>query len=140
MRDHSQSMIQHPTISMDEVTAAISQCNFNKGIGPDGFDGMIFQKDPTIKEFIAHEIVNMLHEGAIPDHLKRARLVPLTKIKGSSVATIDDIRPIMIKSHIFKVIEKAILNKIKQSSSTLLSSGDYQNGFKEQRSTNNNLA
>ena len=140
MRDHSQSMIQHPTISMDEVTAAISQCNFNKGIGPDGFDGMIFQKDPTIKEIIAHEIVNMLHEGAIPDHLKRARLVPLTKIKGSSVATIDDIRPIMIKSHIFKVIEKAILNKIKQSSSTLLSSGDYQNGFKEQRSTNNNLA
>ena len=140
MRDHSQSMIQHPTISMDEVTAAISQCNFNKGIGPDGFDGMIFQKDPTIKEFIAHEIVNMLHEGVIPDHLKRARLVPLTKIKGSSVATIEDIRPIMIKSHIFKVIEKAILNKIKQSSSTLLSSGDYQNGFKEQRSTSNNLA
>ena len=46
----------------------------------------------------------------------------------------------MIKSHIFKVMEKAILMKLKSSKSRLLTSGSNQNGFKEQRSTCNNLA
>ena len=64
----------------------------------------------------------------------------MTKIKGATTATIHDVRPIMIKSHIFKVMEKAILTKIKRERSKLLTSGNYQNGFKEQRSTCNNLA
>ena len=66
--------------------------------------------------------------------------MPLTKTKGTTTASIHNVRPIMIKSHIFKVIEKVILNKIKSQRSKILSSGNYQNGFKEQRSTCNNLA
>ena len=127
-------------VTVSEIQTAIDQCNFNKGIGPDGFDGRIFERDPSIREFISEEIKDTLNRGEISNHLKIARLVPLTKIKGRSVASVEEIRPIMIKSHLFKIIEKVVLNKIKSTRSTLLHSGDYQNGFKEQRSTCNNLA
>ena len=72
-----------------------------------------------------------MNSSHIPEHLKTARLVPLTKIKGQSTASIHDVRPIMIKSHIFKVMEKVILTKLKSEKSRLLMSGSYQNGFKE---------
>ena len=101
---------------------------------------MIFDKDDDIKQTIIKEITAIINSGQIPEHLKAARLVPLTKIKGQSTASIKDVRPIMVKSHIFKVMEKAILMKIKSSKSKLLTSGSYQNGFKEKRSTCNNLA
>ena len=123
-----------------EIATALSQCNFNKGIGPDGFDGSIIVKDEEIKAILTKDITAMINSDQVPDHLKIARLVPLTKIKGSSTATIQDVRPIMIKSHIYKVTEKVILNKIKNERSRMLTSGNYQNGFKEQRSTCNNLA
>ena len=86
---------------------------------------MIFEKNIEIKELIIKEITTIMNSGHIPEHLKTARLVPLTKIKGSSKASIHDIRPIMIKSHIFKVMEKAILLKIKSTKSRLLMSGSY---------------
>lgn len=66
-----------------------------------------------------------MNNGNIPAHLKRARLVPLSKVKGSSIASVQDIRPIMIKSHIFKIIEKVLLLRIKNSRSNLLHSGAY---------------
>ena len=66
--------------------------------------------------------------------------MPLSKIKGSSSATVQDIRPIMVKSHLYKIMEKTLLNKIKQRGSSLLHSSSYQNGFKENRSTGNDLA
>ena len=123
-----------------EVADALEQCNFKKGIGPDGFDGTIFKKDETIKSMAIREIATMMNKGQVPDHLKCARLVPLTKIKGATTASIQDVRPIMIKSHIYKIMEKVILIKLKHTKSKMLMSGGYQNGFKEQRSTCNNLA
>ena len=72
--------------------------------------------------------------------MRNARLVPLTKVKGSSTAALSEIRPIMIKSHVFKIMEKVILNKIKSCRSQMLNSKQYQNGFKERKSTCNNLA
>ena len=47
-------------VTENEVEAALEQCNFKKGIGPDGFDGRIFEKDKAIKELIVKEIT--LHE------------------------------------------------------------------------------
>ena len=66
----------------DEIEAALTQCNFNKGVGPDGFDGRILEKDEIVKKLIVKEISTIMNNGNIPEHLKTARLVPLTKIKG----------------------------------------------------------
>ena len=115
------------------------ECNFNKAIGPDGFDGLILERNPDIKERLAREIMNALNTNQVEEHLKIARLVPISKNKGSEIARENEIRPIAVKSHIFKIMERAVMNKIKDTKSKLLESGRYQNGFKEGRATANNL-
>ena len=48
---------------------------------------------------------------------------------------LDDIRPIVVRSHISKIMEKAILTKIEKSCPHLISSMIYKTGFKEGKST-----
>ena len=42
-----------------------------------------------------------------------------------------DTRPIVVKSHLLKVIEKVIMMKLKATDSELLKVGTYQTGFKK---------
>ncbi len=48
---------------------------------------------------------------------------------------LDEIRPIVVRSQISKIMEKAILNKINEQCPHLTSSKIYQTGFKEGKST-----
>jgi hypothetical protein len=48
---------------------------------------------------------------------------------------LDEIRPIVVRSHISKIMEKAILAKIKDTCPHLIESKMYQTGFKEGKST-----
>ena len=48
---------------------------------------------------------------------------------------LDEIRPIVVRSHIAKIMEKAILAKIREEAPHLLASRMYQTGFKEGKST-----
>jgi hypothetical protein len=48
---------------------------------------------------------------------------------------LDDIRPIVVRSHILKIMEKAILAKVRESCHHLIESKVYQTGFKEGKST-----
>ena len=48
---------------------------------------------------------------------------------------LDEIRPIVVLSHIAKIMEKAILAKIKEEAQPLLASQIYQTGFKEGKFT-----
>jgi hypothetical protein len=51
--------------------------NFNKGLGPDCFDGNIMKNNPQLQEKIAEEIATVLNTGEIPDYLKVWRFIPL---------------------------------------------------------------
>jgi hypothetical protein len=46
----------------------------------------------------------------------------------------------MVLSHITKILEKVIKNKIEDTNSKLLQTGDYQSGFKTNISTHKNLS
>ncbi len=48
---------------------------------------------------------------------------------------LDEIRPIVVHSHIAKIMEKAILAKMKYGAPHLLASQIYQTGFKEGKYT-----
>ena len=39
-----------------EVDAAMEDCNFNKGIGPDGFDGTACKMNSQLRMRVTHEI------------------------------------------------------------------------------------
>ena len=62
-------------------------------------------------------------------------MVPLQKMLGRGPVGLDEIRPIVVRSHIAKIMEKAILAKIKKEAPHLLTSQIYQTGFKEGKST-----
>ena len=126
--------------NINDVLDAINNSNFNKGIGPDGFDGRCLQKNQQLKDKAALDLTTSLNSGNLPPYLNIGRQVALSKNKTSEEATIDDIRPIVIKSHLTKVLEKAILAKIKEIDSKILPTAAYQAGFKEGQSTLGNLA
>ena len=107
------------------METALKECNFNKAIGPDGFDGLILEKDEVIRRKLIREVVGALNNNSVPDHLKIARLVPLSKNRGSDIAKISEIRPIAVKSHIFKIMERTIQNKIIQTRSTIFDCHKY---------------
>ena len=59
------------------------------------------------------EIANSLNCAKIADYLKSGRLVPLQKTQTKGPVSLDDIRSIVVRSHISKIMEKAILEKIR---------------------------
>ena len=119
-----------PLFSVSDILDAIEQFNFKKAIGEDGFDGRILSIFPEVRAKVAQWITDGLNSESLPDYLRDGRMVPLSKRKDIDVVSLDDIRPIVIKSHIAKICEKALLAKIKLNSGYLLEIPKYQAGFK----------
>jgi len=110
---------------LTDIVEAMKSSNFNKGLGPDCFDGKILQADSTLCDRISYEIQDVLNQGEMPDYLRVGRMVPLQKITTKGPVTLDEIRPIIVRSHISKIMEKAILAKIKDTCPHLIDSKIY---------------
>lgn len=100
---------------MAEVVQSIAQCNFKKAIGEDWLDGEIF-KDEKVGANLRAQVLKMLNTGQLPEYTKMNRVTPISKTN-KAVVEIDQVRGIGISSHVTKVLEKAILNKLKQEES-----------------------
>ncbi len=61
----------------DEVQAALKECNFDKGLCPDGFDSNELKTNDELKSKIITEMVSVLNNGEIPEYLREGRLIPL---------------------------------------------------------------
>ena len=81
------------------------------------------------------EIADALNNSQIPEYLRVGRLVPLQKTFTKGPCGLDEIRPIVVRSHLSKIMEKAILDRIKTQYPHLIASKVYQTGFKEGKST-----
>ena len=66
-----------PLFTMDEVVAATKCSNFNKGLGPDCFDGNMLKSSAELNEKIMAEVTDALNTMRIPEYLRIGRLVPL---------------------------------------------------------------
>ena len=122
-----------------DVEEAMRASNFNKGLGPDGFDGSILKPGDAshrLTQDITAQILGLLaNPASIPKYLYDGRLVPLSKNKGKDEAELKDIRPIVVRSHLAKILEKAIMAKVAAAAPHLLQTRIYQTGFKEGTST-----
>jgi len=125
---------------LTDIVEATKSSNFNKGLGPDCFDGNILQADSTLCDRISYEIQDVLNQGEIPDYLRVGRMVPLQKITTKGPVALDEIRHFVARSHISKIMEKAILAKIKDTCPQLIDSKMYKTGFKEGKSTANHAS
>ena len=112
-----------------DVVEAIKASNFNKGLGPDGFDGSILKPgDPSHPptQALSAQILGLLNKPmSIPKYLYEGRLVPLSKNKGKDQAELKDIRPIVVRSHLAKILEKAIMAKVAALAPHLLQTRIY---------------
>jgi len=81
-----------------------------------------------------------MNSGSLPHYLTFGRLVPLSKKKGEEVVEANDIRPIVVRSHISKIVEKALHARLLQKHPRLTATGRYQTGFKIGKSTLFNIA
>jgi hypothetical protein len=110
--------------TMRDVEEAMKASNFNKGLGPDGFDGTILRPGDTthrLTQEISAQILRLLNDPMdIPQYLYEGRLVPLSKNKGKDQAELKDIRPIVVRSHVAKILEKAIMAKVAAAAPHLL--------------------
>jgi hypothetical protein len=121
--------------TIDDVSTAAKSSNFNKGLGPDCFDGNMLKSSVELNEKILAEIADALNSMRIPEYLRVGRLVPLQKTSTKGPVALDEIRPIVVRSHLSKIMEKAILEKINQQCPHVIATKIYQTGFKEGKST-----
>ena len=63
--------------SVEDIKEATKQSNFNKGLGPDCFDGNLITQNEQLGVKIMTEIANALNNSQIPEYLRVGRLVPL---------------------------------------------------------------
>jgi hypothetical protein len=122
-------------LTMDDVVAATKCSNFNKGIGPDCFDGNMLKSSAELNEKIMTEVTEALNTMRIPEYLRVGRLVPLQKTSTKGQVGLDEIRPIVVRSHVSRIMEKAILEKIYRTCPHVIASKVYQTGFKDGKST-----
>ena len=72
-------MIQNCSLfKREDVMKAIDNTNFQKALGPDQFDGDCL-KDDKIKENVSQILLRALNENKIPDYMKTAKMVLLSK-------------------------------------------------------------
>ena len=60
----------------------------------------------------------------MPDYLESPKLIIISK-NGWEEGSLDNVRPIMILSHITKILENTIKNKLEQNLSNLIHTGEY---------------
>ncbi len=90
----------------EDVITATKCSNFNKGLGPDCFDGNMLRSNVELHDKIVTEITDALNEMKIPEYLRVGRLVPLQKTTTKGPVGLDEIRPIVARSHVSKIMEK----------------------------------
>jgi hypothetical protein len=81
MRDEEEEMVVEEKIArtnnsqleelfrLTDITDAIQACNFNKGLGPDCFDGNVIQTNEVLGQKIAYEIIDSVNRRDIPQYL-----------------------------------------------------------------------
>jgi hypothetical protein len=85
------------------------QSTFNKKLGPDCIDGNLVSQNEKLGAKVTQEITDALNNCQIPDSLKIGRLIPLQKTLTNGPCGQDEIRPIVVRSHISKIMEKQYL-------------------------------
>ncbi|KEJ82912.1 Ubiquitin carboxyl-terminal hydrolase [Oxytricha trifallax] len=119
--------------NIEDVEKAIKESNFNKAIGPDGFDGKILTKSEEILKTVSEKITEWLKSGKIPQYIKEGRLILLSKTSGEHYPEVNNTRAIIVNSHLNKIVEKVIVNKLQEKGSELMRKGNQQSGFKQKK-------
>ena len=126
--------LENITITTEDILTAISEISLNSAPGPDKIPARLIRE---CKSQLAPALVILwqksLDTGQIPEELLKQTIIPIYKKENKSLPA--NYRPISLTSHIIKILERIMRNKIIQhlESNNLLTK--HQHGFRKHRST-----
>lgn len=88
---------------------------------------------------VAERIATLIITDTMPRYWFTCKTLLLSKTKSPVAQSIKDIRPIGILPALWKWVEKALLHMVKEHCPSLIETGLEQSGFKQGRSTQENL-
>ena len=117
--------------SVSTVFMELQKLDTKKSFGGDGVSPRLLKEGaPILAAPIAHLLSLSIHDSSVPLQWKSADIIPLPK---SSTITLDNLRPISLLSCIAKILEKRVLESVKDK---LISSyGLNQFGFRPKSGT-----
>ena len=77
----------------------------------DWFSGKVMKKNSDIKSKLIDVMLKWLNECCIPEYILVGKAVLFSKT-GKEMAGINDIRLITVRTHLLKVLEKAVMFKL----------------------------
>lgn len=118
--DNSMQLSLEADFSAEEVKMAVFDMNPTKALGQDGFQAIFFQKfwNVTGPEVTA-VYLNILNNGASIREFNNTNIALIPKTKKPS--SIKDFRPISLCSVVYKIVIKAMANRLKEHLPTIIS-------------------
>ena len=121
------------TFNEDDLSDAIDEISITAASGPDGLSAIFLKK---CKSSLLKPLTGLWRDcldlGITPEKLKDAHIIPVHK--GGSQGVAANYRPIALTSHLIKVFEKVMRNRIVQFLKEHHLLNDSQHGFTEGRS------
>ena len=121
------------TFSEDDLSDAIDEISITAASGPDGLSAIFLKR---CKSSLLKPLTGLWRDcldlGITPEKLKDAHIIPVHKGGNQGVAA--NYRPIALTSHLIKVFEKVMRNKIVEFLKEHHLFNDGQHGFTEGRS------
>ena len=119
-----------------EVTEAINSLKNNKSSGPDGIPAELFKNGGEELISFMHELVlEIWNTETLPDTWLEGSLCPLHK-KGDKLVC-ENYRGISLLNSAYKIFAKILYNRLAPHAETVI--GDYQCGFRPDRSTTDQI-
>jgi hypothetical protein len=107
--------------------------NNNKAPGTDGITGNMYkQVFNTIPTFVTALYNGCLKQGIFPTNCKEAKIIPIIKPGREKSTEVTKYRPISLLNYGGKVLEKLLINRIKQHASSTGYLNKNQYGFRPQ--------
>ena len=131
--EESTQAINNIAITPDEIIEAIEELRLNAASGPDGIPAILLKKcKTTLAETLSTFWNKCMEVGIIPASLKSSIIPPIHK--GGNKSEAANYRPVALTSHIIKIYEKVIRNRLANHLDNNNSFNKNQHGFRKGRS------
>jgi len=128
------TLLAQPTL--EEVQVATFQLGASKAPGPDGLNGLFYQKHrDIIKNDLFCLVQNFLMSGIMPIGLNQTIITLIPKI--SQPKKLDQFRPVILCNFAYKIISKVLTNRLKLYLNFLISK--EQSAFVSGRQIQDNI-
>ena len=120
-------------ISDSSIKESIAKLSMNSAARPDGIPAILLQK---CAESVARPLANLwkatLYSGVVPARLKEGNVTPI--FKGGKKRDSANYRPVVLTSHVAKIFERVVADKLMTHLDKEGLISDSQHGFRRGRS------